>query len=100
MKKRHHFVPRFYLRKFASLEPEEQIWTYDMEKGSARCSTVNNTGFEKYLYSAKLLGGSQLYDLEDFIAKIESKAAPLFDKLLRMQILKAKSELIWRVSLL
>ena len=100
MKKKHHFVPRFYLRKFANLEPEEQLWTYDMEKGLARCSPVDNTGFEKYLYSAKLLDGRRLDDLEDFIANVEARRHLSLINFLWMQILSAKSELIWRVSLL
>jgi hypothetical protein len=100
VKKGHHFVPRFYLRKFATLEPEEHIWTYDMEKGSARRSTVDNTGFEKYLYSTKLSDGSRIDDLENFIAEVENKAAPLFDKFIsEANLFGQEREQIWQVSL-
>ena len=81
MKKRHHFVPQFYLRQFATLEPAEEIWTYDMEAGVSRGTTVQNTAFEKHLYSVTLEDGTRLDDLEDVIANIESKAAPVLEKL-------------------
>ncbi len=81
MKKKHHFVPQFYLRQFATLEPAEEIWTYDMEAGVSRGTTVQNTAFEKYLYSVPLEDGTRLDDLEDVIANIESKAAPVLEKL-------------------
>ena len=81
MKKRHHFVPQFYLRQFATLEPAEEIWTYDMEAGVSRGTTVQNTAFEKHLYSVPLEDGTRLDDLEDVIANIESKAAPVLEKL-------------------
>jgi hypothetical protein len=82
MKKRQHFVPQFYLRRFASLVPREEIWTYDATLGTVRSSTVENTGFERYLYSPKLKGGSRIDDLEDFMSKIENRAASLYDRLL------------------
>ncbi len=87
MKKRHHFVPKFYLRHFAALEPQETIWTFDTEKDEARGSTVDATAYEKYLYSVKLEDGSRRDDLEDFIADIEDKAAPLLKKLINRETL-------------
>jgi hypothetical protein len=82
MKKRQHFVPQFYLRRFANFVPREEIWTYDAKMGTVRSSTVENTGFERYLYSPKLNDGSRLDDLEDFMSKIENRAASLYDRLL------------------
>lgn len=82
MKKRHHFVPQFYLRKFATLEPSEKIWTFDVEAGSSRESTVENTAYEKYLYSVTLEDGARMDDLENVISKIEGIAAPLLDRVI------------------
>ncbi|WP_375210908.1 DUF4238 domain-containing protein [Hyphococcus sp.] len=82
MKKRHHFVPQFYLRNFAAHNPEEEIWTYDMERGTARGSTIENTAYEKYLYSVTSDDGVRQDDLENVIAAIEDKAAPVFEKVI------------------
>lgn len=82
MKKRHHFVPQFYLRRFAAHEPNEEIWTYDMQTGEVRGSSVENTAFEKYLYSVTLEDGSRTDDLENLIADIEGRAAPVLDHVL------------------
>jgi len=82
LKKKHHFNPQFYLRRFATIEPDEKIWTYDIELGEGRISTIESTGYEKYLYSVTLDNGQRSDTLEDVIAKIETKAAPIIDKLI------------------
>ena len=83
MKKRHHFVPQFYLDRFTSQnQHREEIWTYDMETGRVRHSIVKETAFEKHLYSISLPNGERITDLEDLIGEIEDKAAPLFEKLI------------------
>lgn len=82
MKKRHHFVPQFYLRRFMTSTPQELIWTYDLEKDDVRGSAVSATAFERYLYSVELPSGERLDDLENFIATVEGKAAPLFEKII------------------
>jgi hypothetical protein len=82
MKKRQHFIPQFYLRRFATYKPKEEIWTYDIENGLTRGSTINNTAFEKYLYSVTLEDGKRLDDLENLISVIEGKAAPVLEKLI------------------
>lgn len=80
MKKRHHFVPQFYLSNFAG--EDGQVWTYDMESASVRSSTVENTAYEKYLYSVTLEDGKRTDDLENLISDIESKAAPVVSKVI------------------
>ncbi len=82
MKKKHHFIPQFYLRRFASIEPDEKIWTYDIELEEGRTSTIENTAYEKYLYSVTLENGQRSDEVEDFFSKIEAKAAPIFNKLI------------------
>jgi hypothetical protein len=81
-KKRQHFVPEFYLRRFATLEPSEVIWTYDTMTADVRSSMVSATAFEKYLYSVTLEDGTRLNDLEDFLANVEGLGAPVLDKLI------------------
>jgi len=79
MKKRHHFVPRSYLARFAG--PDGHIWTYDTKSNSVRASSPENTGYEKYLYSQTLPDGSRSDELENLIEKLESPVFPVLDKL-------------------
>ncbi|VXC97830.1 conserved hypothetical protein [Oceanicaulis sp. 350] len=87
MKKRHHFVPRGYLARFAA--PEGDIWTYDTEANSLRSSPPENTGFEKYLYSRTLPDGKRSDELENLIETLETPAFPVLDKLERGEPLNA-----------
>jgi hypothetical protein len=85
MKKKHHFVPQTYLRRFSCIDSPEEIWTYDMEKEekiNARISTIENTAFEKHFYSVTLPSGERIADMEDIIAGIEAKGAPILKKFL------------------
>lgn len=52
-----------------------------------RSSTTDNTAFETHLYSVTLDDGIRLTAIEEAIAAIETKAAPLVDKLVRDQSL-------------
>lgn len=83
MKKKHHRISEFYLRHFATLEPKEEIWTYDLEADTVRPSVADATGYEKHLYSVTLPDGTRCTDIEDQIGDIESAAAPVHLKLIR-----------------
>ncbi len=83
MKKKHHRISEFYLRHFATLDPKEEIWTYDLESDTVRSSTAEATGYEKHLYSVTLPDGTRYADIEDQIANVESAAAPVHLKLIR-----------------
>ena len=83
MKKRHHFLPQFYLRRFASSGARGRIWTYDSLFGTVRASGVKNTAYETHLYSVPREDGTRTDEFEDALADIEGRAAPVLDKLLR-----------------
>lgn len=78
LKKRHHLVPEFYLRRFT--DKNGHIWNYDKEKSTVKKLTVINTSVEKHCYSYTDVDGTRNNDVEDFIAKIESDAAPVLEK--------------------
>jgi hypothetical protein len=82
VKKRHHFIPQFYLRKFATLNPKEAICTSDMVTGECRASAANATAYETHCYSVTLPDGSRTDELENWISEVESKAAPILEKLI------------------
>lgn len=75
-KKKHHEIPRFYLKEFATPK-DEILWVYDMKEGTVRASRVGDTAFQKHLYSVTLEDGSRLTEIEDLLSKIESDAAPV-----------------------
>ncbi|MDA7948635.1 MAG: DUF4238 domain-containing protein [Hyphomicrobiaceae bacterium] len=81
-KKKHHRISEFYLRHFATIDPKEEIWTYDLEADTVRPSTANATGYEKHLYSVALPDGTRCTDIEDQIGNVESAAAPVHLKLI------------------
>lgn len=70
------------LRRFASPPDFERIWTYDMDAGTARESTVDATAFEKHLYSVTTDSGERITEIERLIGQIEANAAPGFTKLI------------------
>ena len=78
-KKRHHQIPQFYLRRFTSPETAE-IWTYDKQTGDVRPSLVKNTAYEGHLYSLTLDDGERFTEIEELLARLEDKAAPLLEK--------------------
>jgi hypothetical protein len=82
MKVKHHFIPRFYLNNFTSIDNPGEIWTYDMEALDTRLRSVESTAFEKYLYAFIQKDGSYNVELEDWIADVEKKAAPIIKKFL------------------
>lgn len=74
--KKQHFVPRFYLERFA--DKDGFVWTYDATSDRVFPGKPEDVGFEKYFYSPKQKDGSRPTVIEDFFASIEGQAAPLF----------------------
>lgn len=81
--KDHHHVSRFYLEGFAEPTGKRHVWTYDKQSGAVRHAIAKETGFEKHLYSVTADDGSRVTALEDWIAMVEHKAAPVLAKVLR-----------------
>lgn len=84
-KKRQHYVPKFYLEYFT--DADGKVWTYDTANGDVRSGTPQNTAVETNFYSIKDESGEYVDALEDWLADVEGKAAPLYPKLLRGEIL-------------
>ena len=78
--KKQHFIPRFYLEKFANRDRD--LWTHDSKQGTLRQSSPENTGFETNIYTPLDAGGNRIELIEDTLAEIESNAAPIYDELL------------------
>lgn len=89
-KRRHHQIPRFYLQRF-SCPNTGRIWTYDKEAGKAWPRSVDDTGFERHLYSVTMDDGQRNTEIEDMIAKIEETAAPLLQEVISGKDLSGQS---------
>lgn len=81
--KDHHQISRFYLEGFAEGTPRRHVWAYDKHSGAVRHATAKETGFEKHLYSVTNDDGSRITAVEDWIAGVEDKAAPILAKIVR-----------------
>ena len=74
VKRKHHFVPRFYLRAFQS-EPE-RIHLYNLK----RSLPVENAGLRGQCYRSKFYGSGD--DTENHLAKLESCIAPILQSII------------------
>lgn len=80
-KKRHHYVPKTYLRQFADKDGKVYIHLKD-EPGKVIHQTPDNTAFHKYFYSQPLPdGGRDNNTLEDFFGTVEDKWPSVVDAL-------------------
>jgi hypothetical protein len=79
-KKRHHQVPQFYLQRFSSATG--QVWNYDKQGGRVWPRSVEDTAFERHLYSITMEDGQYNTEIDDFITKVENIGAPLVDRVM------------------
>ncbi len=72
-KKRHHFVPKAYLKSFCDDDGKLHVYRKNEPEKEIRLSP-DNTGFHKYFYSQPLPDGGRDHDkLEDFFSEYEAK---------------------------
>jgi hypothetical protein len=90
--KRHHFIPILHLKHFVGPSPEGQVWTYDAQSGDVRSATPENTAVQGHFYSVEADDGTMDTRVEDYLAKAESKAAPVYEDLLRYQVPPKESQ--------
>ncbi|WP_395541825.1 DUF4238 domain-containing protein [Neotabrizicola sp. sgz301269] len=85
--KKQHVVPRFYLNKFC--DPDGNVWTYS-SGNEPRGDKPEATAVEANFYSPIGGAGERLDEVEEFLGKIESNAAPLWDKLSEGKVFKGE----------
>ncbi len=81
-KRRHHYLPVFYLKGFVDPHNEPYIWLYEKGNPDVRKATARNIAIEKDYYSFITPEGNK--DSETFengLAKIECGVAPIFRKI-------------------
>jgi hypothetical protein len=78
-KKRHHYIPQFYLRGFASQEPTDRrkprLWVRDAHSGLVAQRTPEQIAVEIGYYAIETDQGIDFDTLENELAKMEDQAA-------------------------
>ena len=83
-KKRHHYLPRFYLGGFVDPLHKPYVWIYEKGDSNITRSTPRNIAVRKHYYSFETKSGSiDSQSVENALADVENKAAPVFQKVLR-----------------
>lgn len=80
MKKRHHYIPEFYLRGFA--DEQKRFYLYLKKEDRIVPSSPKDAFCEKHRNTIRLLKENEREEkiLEDLYGKFETKYAPLFQK--------------------
>jgi len=80
--KRQHWVPRCYLRHFATPESKDNkeplVWIFSKDEGDPLLTGVTQVAAMNYLYSPKRRDGTRLWDMEEKLASLEGVVAPLW----------------------
>ena len=88
MKKRHHYIPQFYLERFMDPAKKPYIWVYEKGKDTVLAVTAKNLAVEKHGYSIpRGEEGRDSETYENFLADVELRAAPVFNKIEARQLL-------------
>ncbi len=100
---KHHYVPQFALRYWAE-ESDGKVPYYVRRNGRIVCDRLmpKNTAFEPDLYAFTGVPEDRKHALErEFFAKLESDAAPVYEKVERRdKELSPKEKQIWSIFLM
>jgi len=81
-KRRHHYVPEFYLKGFIDPADKPYIWIYEKGNPKIKKATTKDIAIKKYYYSYRTPEGDKDSEtVENFLAEIERKVAPIFKKI-------------------
>ena len=76
--KRHHFLPKCYLREFSR---DGLVWVFDRETKKTRRQLIVDTAVKNHFYSATLEDGTKDAFLETQLSKHESSIPDVFERL-------------------
>jgi len=76
--KRQHYVPRFYLKRFADPQDDYgRLFVFEKKTGRSWASTPRDAGCENYFYQVETTGGADRQALEKVLGKVEQQVAPV-----------------------
>jgi len=82
--KRQHWVPRVYLRNFATEETRDQdnpsVWVFDKDEGNKFNPSIINILVEQYLYSPLDESGKRSFSVENELSNLETRIKPTLAK--------------------
>lgn len=82
--KRQHWVPRFYLKEFATPESKNkknpQVWIFSRTVGEPAKVNIKDIAVKKYLYSPENEKGERCWNTEDKLADLESMISKIWPK--------------------
>ena len=84
-KKRHHYVPKAYLKFFCDEGGKVRVYLKD-NPDKVIHQAPKNTGFQRYYYSQPLPeGGKDHNAIEDILSEFEAKWPPIVERLLQRE---------------
>ena|ERR1039457_3968028 len=87
-KQRHHWVPRFYLKYFATPETREtaepQVWILSKDDGDPIPVNTNKVANQRYLYSPRTRPLDSSSAIEDDLADYESVISRISRRFVRI----------------
>lgn len=95
-KRRHHFLPKFYLHGFTDPDLPSHLWVYEKGGKEPRQISVTDAAVEKDYYAfTKVDGTKDTIAIEDSFAALESKIAPLYRRLVAGEPLAPLDRAYW-----
>lgn len=92
-KKKHHYIPKFYLEGFVDPHNKPYIWVYEKGNPTIRKATSLNIAVQKYYYAFPTPEGEKDSDtIENALAAIEGEVAPVFQKIKAQKNLEEKEK--------
>jgi len=81
-KRRHHYLPEFYLRGFVDPDNEPYLWIYEKGDTEIRKASPKDAAVLRNYYSFTTPEGEKDSEtFEDFLAEIETQVAPILQKI-------------------
>jgi Protein of unknown function (DUF4238) len=82
-KRRHHYLPQFYLRNFADPN-DEKVWIYTKQGEMLNGASPRDIGVEKDYHTVTRRDGiKDRHTIEDTVGALENIAAPVVQKIIR-----------------
>lgn len=81
-KKRHHYIPEFYLEGFTDIDDMLCIWIYEKGKDKSIKTNTKNAAVRRHFYTFTTIDGNKDSEtFEDALAWIEGEAGSVFKKI-------------------
>ena len=95
-KKRHHYIPKFYLEGFVDSRNKPYLWVYEKGGNSIVKASAKDIAVEKHYFSfLDAQGERDSETLENALAEIEGKVSSVFKKIFNEELLSEEDRAIF-----